>query len=188
MKLRAFDRFLLALLLIVAIVISFVLLGVAVNLIPLEMVNQFVARCYDGILNRLIVAGCAVVLLLVSLKLVFCGRGEKKPAAPSSTLMQRNENGGTFISLEALDSMVKKHCSTESRVRDCHSTLQTADDGVTIGLRLSVAPDTDVVHLAAELQTSLKEYVQNLTGITVKEIGVLIENTQAAPPAAARVE
>lgn len=188
MKLKAFDRVLLALLLIIAIVFSFILLGVATNIVQQDVAVRFVALCYANTVNGLIVAACGLVLLLLCLKLVFCGRGEKAPVAPASTLMQRNENGGTFISLEALDAMVKKHCSGEARVRDCHSTLQTAEDGVTIGLRLSVAPDTDVVSLASDLQTSLKAYIQGLTGINVKEVGVLIENTQAAPAAVSRVE
>ena len=75
-----------------------------------------------------------------------------------------------------------KPCRAISRVKDGHTTLQSTETGVTIGIRLSVLPDTDVVTLSSELQKSLKENVESLTGIAVNEIGVLVES--AAAPAA----
>ncbi len=185
MKLKVFDRILLGILLIVAIIASFVLFGMAANLITENMVTSFVALFYMFKENAMILAGCGLVLLLISIKLLFAGKGKKAEVRPASALMKQNEFGGTFIALEALDTMVQKHCRAQQRVRDCHTTLQSSDEGVTIGIRLTVLPDTDVVTLTSELQKSLKEYVESLTGISVKEIGILIENATA--PAAASV-
>jgi uncharacterized alkaline shock family protein YloU len=95
--------------------------------------------------------------------------------------MRQTEHGGTYISLEALDTMVQKHCRALARVRDVHTTLHSTETGVTIGIRLCVLPDTDVVTLSSELQKSLKENIEALTGIQVNEIGVLVES--AAAPA-----
>lgn len=185
MKLRAFDRVLLAILLIVAIVFSFILLGMSVNLVKYDVVDVFIASFYAHPRNALILAACALVLLLICVKLVFAGRGgrahEQKPAAPASTLMQQTELGGTFISLDAIDGMVQKHCRAQERVRDCHSTLRALDDGVTVGIRLSVLPDTDVSALSTQLQASLREYIESLTGIHVKEIGILVESAAEEP-------
>ncbi len=189
MKLKVFDRILLAILLIVAIVTSFVLFGMAANLIKENVVDSFIALFYMFRENAMILAGCGLILLLICIKLLFAGKGSgggKAEARPSSAMMRQTDIGGTFITLEALDTMVQKHCRAQSRVRDCHTTLHNTDAGVTIAIRLSVLPDTDVVSLTEELQKSLKEYVERLTGITVNEIGILIENAAAAP--AARVE
>ena len=189
MKLKAFDRFLLAILLIVAIVCSCVLFLVAGNIISESAAKDFVSLFYSARQNAWILAGCGIVILLISVKLLFAGRGGKTvqpEPAPAATLMKQSDIGGTFISLEAIDTMVQKHCRAQSRVRDCHSTLRAVEDGVTIAIRLSVLPDTDVVKLTSELQTSLKGYIEGLTGINVKEIGILVESTSAQP--AARVE
>ena len=185
MKLKVFDRILLGILLIVAIIAAFVLFGMAANLITESMVTSFIALFYMFKENAMILAGCGLVLLLISIKLVFAGKGKKAEVRPASALMKQNEFGGTFISLEALDTMVQKHCRAQQRVRDCHTTLNSSAEGVTIGIRLTVLPDTDVVTLTSELQQSLKEYIENLTGISVREIGILIENASA--PAAASV-
>ncbi len=183
MKLKVFDRILLGILLIAAILVSFVLFGIAANLIPQDQATWFVSLFYMYRENALILAGSGLVLLLISIKLLFAGKGKKADARPASALMKQTEFGGTYISLEAIDSMVQKHCRAVSRVKDVHTTLQSTETGVTIGIRLCVLPDTDVVTLSSELQKSLKENVESLTGITVNEIGVLVES--AAPVAAA---
>lgn len=187
MRLKVFDRILLGILLIVAIVASFVLFGMAANILTESAVTGFIGLFYMFRENAMILAGCGLVLLLISIKLLFAGRGQKAEKRPASALMRQTEFGGTFIALEALDTMVQKHCRAQQRVRDCHTTLHSSEAGVTIGIRLSVLPDTDVVSLTSELQKSLKEYVEGLTGIQISEIGILIENATAAPAQTASV-
>ncbi|MEA4870328.1 MAG: alkaline shock response membrane anchor protein AmaP [Christensenella sp.] len=181
MKLKLFDRFLLGILLIAAILVSFILFGIAANLIREDMVGNFVGLFYMFRQNALILAGAGLLLLLISIKLLFAGRSKSAEVRPASALMRQTEFGGTFISLEALDSMVQKHCRAISRVKDAHTTIHSSETGVTIGIRLCVLPDTDVATLSSELQKSLKESIESLTGIQVNEIGVLIES--AAVPA-----
>ena len=186
MKLKVFDRILLGLLLIIAILVSFVLFGVAANIITEEMATGFVGLFYMFRENALILAGCGLLLLLISIKLLFAGRTKRAEVRPASALMQQTEIGGTFISLEAIDTMVQKHCRSLQRVKDCKTTLQSNETGITIGIRLCVLPDTDVVTLSSELQKSLKEYVEGLTGVKVNEIGILVES--AAAPATNAVQ
>ena len=181
MKLKVFDRILLGILLIAAILVSFVLFGIAANLIPEDKVNWFISLFYMERQNALILAGSGLLLLLISIKLLFAGKTKKADVRPASALMKQTELGGTYISLEAIDNMVQKHCRAVSRVKDVHTTLQSTETGITIGIRLCVLPDTDVVTLSSELQKSLKENVESLTGIAVNEIGVLVES--AAVPA-----
>lgn len=186
MKLSIFDRILLGILLIAAILVSFVLFGIAANVIKEEMATGFIGLFYMFRENALILAGSGLLLLLICVKLLFAGKGKKTEIRPASALMRQTEFGGTFISLEALDSMVQKHCRAVPRVTNVRTTMQSNETGVTIGLRLCVMPDTDVVTLSSDLQKSLKESVESLTGIHVNEIGVLVE-TSTAPVASAAV-
>ena len=64
------------------------------------------------------------------------------------------------------------------------------EGGISIGIRLSVLPDTDVNALSASLQSTLKEYIESYTGVPVKEIGILIESmtAQANTAISTRVE
>ena len=179
MKLKVFDRILLGLLLIVAILVSFVLFGVAANIITQDVANGFIAHFYEFRENALILAGSGLLLLLISIKLLFAGKAKRTEIRPASALMQQTEIGGTFISLEAIDAMVQKHCRSQQRVKDCKTTLHSNETGVTIGIRLCVLPDTDVVTLSGDLQKSLKEYIEGLSGVHVNEIGILVESAVA---------
>ena len=181
MKLSVFGRVLLALLLIIAIVFSFVLFGMAANLIPEDMVTGFISLFYYAWQNALILAGVGLVLLAISIKLLFAGRGAKAPAQPTTALIRQSEIGGAFITLPAIDSMVQRHCRAQARVRDCYSTVRAAEDGVSIGIRLHVLPDTDAVKLTEELQQSLKTYIESLTGVHVRSTDILVENMNATP-------
>lgn len=178
MKLKLFDRILLAILLIAAILAAFVLFGVALRLVPESTATGFVSLFYLNAQNALILAGSAALLLLIAVRLVFAGRSSSTKA-PKTALIRANEIGGTYISLAALDSMAQKHCRAESRVRECHTSVQTVEGGISIGIRLSVLPDTDVNALSASLQSTLKEYIESYTGVPVKEIGILIESMTA---------
>jgi uncharacterized alkaline shock family protein YloU len=182
MKLKLFDRFLPGILLIATILVAFLLFGIAAQLIQEDVVNGFISLFYMFRHNALILAGSGLLLLLISVKLLFAGRTKKGDARPASALMRQTELGGTYIALEAIDSMVQKHCRVIPRVKDVHTTLQSTETGITVGIRLCVLPDTDVVTLSGELQKSLKENIESLTGIQVNEIGVLVES--AAPVAA----
>ena len=189
MKLKAFDRFLLALLLIVVIACTFVLFGISVGLIQQEVAESFLSLFYLNIGNRLILAACGLFLLIISLRLAFCGRGGTKEVRPAASLMRQSEIGGTYIAISAIESMIQKHCRQQAKVRDCSSTLRAVDNGVAISLKLSVLPDTDVVSLTDEMQRSLKEYIESLTGINVTEVSILVESTSASAqhPGAGRV-
>ena len=181
MKLSIFDRVLLALLLIIVIVFSFVLFGMATNLITEEMVTGLISLFYYAWQNALILAGVGLLLLAISIKLLFAGRSAKTPIQPTTALIRQSEIGGSFITLPAIDSMVQRHCRAQARVRDCFTNVRVAEDGISIGIRLHVLPDTDAVKLTQELQESLKTYIESLTGVHVHSADILVESMNAVP-------
>lgn len=181
MKLSIFDRILLVILLLAVIAVAVSLFGVASGLIPQTSVEWFIGLFYFHWQNALILAGVGVVLLFIAFKLLFAGRGKKAPAQPSTALIRQSEIGGSFITLPALDSMVQRHCRAQSRVRDCFTTVRVVELGVSVGVRLFVLPDTDVVKLGEDLKTSLKAYMESLTGVTIVSIDILIESMSATP-------
>lgn len=176
MKLKVFDRILLAILLIVAILSAVVLFAMALNIVTFDMATAFISQFYAVRQNMLILAGSGLILLLISLKLLFANRGEKKSRGPVSASVRKSEIGGTFIALSAIETMVKKFCDTQESVRDCQSTIRATDTGVSIGLKLSLLSDTDVVTVTQELQKALKDHVETLTGVAVNEVSILVEN------------
>lgn len=180
MKLKLFDRILLVILLLAALAVSLVLFGISLRIIPESAALYFVSLFYYNAHNALILAGSGLVVLLIALRLLFAGK--KRAAAPQAVtaLVRQGEVGSTFITLSAIDTMAQKYCSAIEHVQQCHTSVCAVDGGVSIGVRLDVDENADVVALCEGLQTSMKEYIETHTGIVVKEIGVLVENLNAA--------
>jgi uncharacterized alkaline shock family protein YloU len=181
MKAKLFDRILLALLLIVTTAISLLLIVLAARVIRLDLIQGFAAQMYQGANNAIILGASGLALLIVSIRLMFAG-GQKKEVQPASTLVQATELGAAFISISAIDSMVQKHCRANNRIRNVISNVRSVrDGGVTISVRLALMPDTDIPALTTELQKTLKEYVEKHSGINVREVGILVEDTSSNP-------
>ena len=52
--------------------------------------------------------------------------------------------------------------------------VSTRDGGVAISLKLVLLSDANVPEVTAELQKSLKEYIEGLTGIVVNDISIMV--------------
>jgi len=174
MKKKLFDRILLALLLIFTVVLALGLMVFGGRVIPLQNIQETIADIYGQTQVTLIIICVAVVLLLIALRLTFANTSKKQPNA---TLVKATELGGTFISLEALNVMIQKHCKSCSRIRNSISSVIAVKDGIVIRLRLFLMPETDIPQLTQELQRTLKEYIEKYSGVYVQQVSILVEDT-----------
>lgn len=186
MKAKLIDRILLAILLLLVIAVSLFLIMIAVQIFPARDVQQVVSNIYANPTNAIIVGAIGLVLFIVALRLMFASAGKKAVASapmPTSTLVKANEIGSTYISLSAIDAMVQKHCRNNNRIRTIESVVRGVAEGggVAINVRLALMPDTDIPALTDELQQTLKQYVESFSGISVREIGILVEDTSINP-------
>ena len=173
MKIKLVDRILLVLILIIVLIVSLAVLLTAVRLVPQYIFSRIAEWPYTDFTNSLILGVTSILLLIIALRLLFGGK-QQPETKPNYTLVKSNEHGSVFITLPAIDSMVQKHCRANSNIRECISNVCPVKDGVTIILKLSLLPDTNVPELTSLLQKELKEYIESLSGILVQEIGILI--------------
>lgn len=183
MKPKLFDRILLALLLIVTLALSVGCILLALPVVPPANTKATVDFIYSDPMWQWILGGAGAVLLIITLRLMFAGPKKKAPEPmPTSTLVHTTDLGSAYITISAIDAMVQKHCRANNRVRTVQSTVIPVRDGaVNVRLRLGLMPDTDIPALSEQLQKSLKEYVERLSGITVQEIAILVEDTAVDP-------
>lgn len=187
MKGKLFDRVLLAILLILVIAISITFIMVACRVFLASEMQAMVEQLYYNDIVAIVLGVCSAALLIIAIRLLFFGGKKRDLPEPTSTLVRSSELGSTFIALSAIDSMVQKHCRSNNRIRSVMSVVHALrDGGITINIRLSLMPDNNIPELTDELQKSLKEYIEQLSGITVREIGILVEDTSIS--AKARVE
>lgn len=190
MKFNFFDKFMLVLILLSMIALSALCIGTSMGFISYEMITGPIAIITNGLIgNRLILGAAGVILLAVALRL-FVAMGKKKAyqpaAAPaaSSAVMLSGDNGTAYISIAAIDQLVQRHCRANAKIKDCESNViaaQDPDKGVSIKLKLSVAAETVAPELSANLQQSLKQYIESLSGVNVNTVDIMIIPTQVKP-------
>jgi hypothetical protein len=178
MKFKFIDKLLLVLLLLFTVALSALCFGIAMDLIAGALITDYAATVTNGlVVNRLIMGGIGLVLLIVALRLfIAMGRREAAPRekTPVSALLSAGENGTAYITLAALDSLVQRHCRANQRIKECESNVIATPSGIAVSLKLQVAPDTVIPELSAQLQKSLKEYMETISGITVTGVDILI--------------
>ena len=136
----------------------------------------------------MILGAAGIVLIVLALRLLFApknGKRNRKTSAQPSALVQKGEGGASYISLSALESMIKRHVSGVPSVKDCEVGLNNTEEGLSIHLRLTVLPDTNIPELTSALQSSLKEYIETYSGIHVKEAVLFVSATEPVKTEAA---
>lgn len=176
------DKFLLVLLLLFTVALAALCVCTAMDIVTGDMLTGWIGVVTNGLIeNKLIVGAVGLVLLIIALRLFIALGGdgrEKEEKAPKSTLLHSGENGSAYITLAALDALVQRHCRTNQRIRECESRITASEKGgISIALKLQVLPETVIPELSSELMKSLKEYMENLSGITVNSVDIVIMPT-----------
>ncbi len=174
MKITAFDRFLIVLMALVMTMIAVVIAGVGLGFITIESVNWVAEAIKGNKVNVAISAAFALIVVIVAIRLIVvaCGGG-RKPAA-NYVKVSDTVNGSAFIAIATLKQMVKTHCQAYKCITSCECEIIPEEQGLGIKLILSITPTTVIPEFSFDLQTSIKENIEKLSGIFVKYTKILI--------------
>ena len=157
-------------LLALSIAAAGVVLGaVATAYFPLDLLRTSLDAVY-GNRNFMVLAGVMIVLaaavLAASLR-----RGERV-----ETILQQGPLGEVRICFKAVENIVLKASKSMKGIREIKTKIIISDSGVVIFLRAVIYPDQTIPQLIAELQAVVKDDVEKITGSSVAEVKVMIEN------------
>jgi hypothetical protein len=93
----------------------------------------------------------------------------------NTTLISKSDLGKVDISLSALDNLVHSISIQQEGVTEISNRLTAGDDGLHIFLKGKILPNTNLPELTSTLQTIVKSYIEDTTGVKVAEVSVLIE-------------
>lgn len=176
---RIFDRILLTIYTLFVILLSLMLLGIALSIIDYNLIGNLLSNAsYNW--NALILGAIAIVLFLASIRLLVAGYSRKKAV---STLLMNTELGVIRVSVNTLDTLTQKAVRSFQEVKEIKSVVLPDPDGIRIQLKISILPDIAMPELSKDIQQKVKEYVESLSGISVKEVQVYIESLLVAKQA-----
>jgi len=116
--------------------------------------------------------GGALLLLGFIPLLLGTSPSKKKPEA----VLLTGPLGEVRISLLALENLVLRVVQQMREIRDSSRRVLYTPQGLVVYLHVRVLPDHKLPDLTAELQNSVKNYLEDITGIIVKEVKVSVEN------------
>lgn len=129
-----------------------------------------------GIAILLTVAG--ILLFLYSVSIMFLNT--KKPA-PTAALIKATEEGTLHITLATLNQLAAKCVKGVAGVKDVRTHTVIEADGATVHVRVAMMPDVMIAEVLAEIQKTVKTNMETVTGLAVKAVPVLVDNSLAAP-------
>jgi uncharacterized alkaline shock family protein YloU len=113
------------------------------------------------------------IFLVGSILILLSGfRNRKIP----ESVINNGEMGSVSISFNAVENLILKAANNVERLKDVKVKLKPREDSLSIILKVTVAPDTNIPELTSELQRVVKDYVESMAGISVREIKVKVEN------------
>ncbi len=122
-----------------------------------------------------IIFGAVAILLLIALILLVLGL--RSPSKKESTaVLKGSEYGEILISIDALENMVLRVVQQIQGIKDVSRSVSYTADGLVVRIRIRVMPDVSLPGLSGELQSKTKEYLEEITGIVVHEVKVMVEN------------
>jgi uncharacterized alkaline shock family protein YloU len=86
------------------------------------------------------------------------------------------EYGQINISMQAIDSIVRKSVAAIEDVKDVQPKIKSVPEGVALYLKVTVPHDISVPEISLRLQKEVKTYLEAISGLKVQEIKVLVSN------------
>ena len=174
MKIRILDRILVA-------VAGLILIMACAGLVAQVFFGVDVAGTVTGVLSvdttpRKILLGFVAAILLIlgvyCLSVLF-----RHPSGKDRFILQKLENGDLAISLETLETMVRKCVEQHEEIKTESIRLENERDGLLITIRGIVAGGVSIPLTVDNMQKQIKQYVTACSGVEIKGVRVQIEST-----------
>jgi uncharacterized alkaline shock family protein YloU len=184
---KMFDRLLLFVFSLATGILSIYALVMVSHLISYDSATEFLHDVYYDSFTAYSWITIAVVLLLLSARLFYISIKKSRGQAPS--IDQRTDFGDIRISIETVENLALKAASRHRGVKDLKARVNVNDAGLEIIIRTIVDGESSIPELTEEVQRSVKEHVEEITGIPVAFVSVFIANIiSQAPTFRSRVE
>lgn len=178
MKMNLFDKFLLALMLLLLLAISLFLGCVAVSVIAPNMVTSYLdALIENWSINAYFVAGIALALFIITIRLFVASYSSGKDANYMRLVV--TENGEIAISIPTIKQITAAFIATKPEILASASVILPIRDGLIVRVHVCPKEGTMLPDATRSLQKELKAHLEMVTGLTIKEIGVLVDTNRA---------
>ncbi|MBM7855490.1 putative alkaline shock family protein YloU [Desulfohalotomaculum tongense] len=123
--------------------------------------------------NSTILWTIIAALVLAGLWLFYASlrRGREQRA-----VVQEYSLGQVRITMPAMEELVKKAAFKVEGVREIKPRIITSAGGISVVIKAAVAPDINIPEVSKHIQHQVKEYLLEITGISVHNVKIMVES------------
>ncbi len=163
------ERFFLVLMALLLLLISIGLFLLSLPLVSLESVRTGLSLYYGNL--WLVIP--SFLLLLMALPLLLKGL---KSSGNEKYLSLKAALGDINISVPAVENLVQNAVAKKDNKKVNKIKIRNFKEGIGVSINISSHPQKNIPELVEELQGSVKEHLEFMTGITVVEVKVVLDN------------
>ena len=185
---RVFDRLLLFIYTFIIACIMIVLMCMTFGWIGYHLAENYLDNLYHEpiVKNSLLVV--SIVFLFISVRLFYLAIRRTQTESPTINLP--SVHGNVSISIETIQNVALRASGRIKGLNELKARIQMKDSGLEIDLRTKIDGDNSIPRITEDVQRTVKEQVELLTGIPVAKVSVHVTNivSVAVPTFKSRVE
>lgn len=183
MRMNIFDKFLLALILLLLLALTIFVGCIAAGVVPYDNVISFFKGLENDFgslsdINLLIVCALALVLFIVVIRLIVASYSGDK--SQSYTRLAVTENGEISISIPTIKQIAAAFISGKPDIAASSSAILPVKDGLYVRVRICVKEGAILPDVTSGVQKELKAHLETVTGLVIRQVSVLVDNNRSS--------
>lgn len=190
MKMKLVDRILLGLYAVLGILGSAaVALGGVYIFNSGGITSGFLGLQIPGGTLTLVIA-CVIALLLLawSIKMLLLAFKHEPRVDKTSVSVQNTEDGSVRITVAALDTLIKQAIGHHDGIMEIKSRIINHEDSISVHIDMTLSSDVHIPNVTMLLQRTVKNFIEEFSGIAVREVSVLVSSIIEIVPAPLAIE
>jgi len=163
------ERLIYLLFSIVLFLTAILFMGLAFSIWPFEQIDFYIDFLYGNLYGALI----ALFVLLISLWLL---SKSFKPKETEKLITGSTSHGDYMVSFTALESMVLRASKNIEGIKELEPQIIFRDGNLSILIKAVVVSDYEIPEVSQQVQESVKNYIEEMAGVTVSAVKIFIEN------------
>lgn len=181
------DRLLLLLYSLLILISSLAALFVTSNWIQMSDTSKAIDSLYHDKGPAYTTITVSIIVLLISIRFIYISVRRGRSQLPS--IDQRTDFGDIRISIETVENLSLKAAGRTRGVKDLKARVKVNQSGLEIMIRTVVDGENSIPEITEEMQSTVKGYIEDITGIPVASVTVFVANiVQSSPTFRSRVE
>lgn len=183
---KLLERFILLIFSLVFITIGVISLLIGIEFFSETYIEDIISQVYSSSDIKITVIIISIIVIVFGLYLLFSSLRSKKEVAFSTKI---NEVGNVRISMETIENIVLNVSGKIRGVKEQKVRVRIEDnDSVTIVLKVIVDGTTSIPELSENVQNSVKDTVEEIVGVTVNQVHIIVSNLNKPNVKKSRVE